>query len=110
MTNYSNILTKKEMWLNNVAYMNDYQEMKTGMGLVGTVVSTDPWYNDFKNAINSIHPKLFEELIFTLNTIQNRYFYTYGLCLCEFDKYDLTGNEYMWNLGNDSRTYVQYYS
>lgn len=91
------ILTKKEMWLNNVTYMNDYQEMKTGMGLVGTVVSTDPWHNDLKNAINSIHPKLFEELIFTLNTIQNRYFYTYGLCLCEFDKYDLTGNEYMWN-------------
>ena len=91
------ILTKKEMWLNNVTYMNDYQEMKIGMGLVGTIVSTDPWHSNFKNAINSIHPKLFEELILTLNTIQNRYFYTYGLCLCEFGKYDLTGNEYMWN-------------
>ena len=90
------ILTKKEMWLNNVSYMNDYLEMKNGMGLVGKVVNSHPWHQSFKDALNSIHPHLFEDVINTLNIVQDRYFHTYGLCMCEFDKYDLSGNEYMW--------------
>lgn len=90
------ILTKKEMWLNNVSYMNDYLEMKNGMGLVGQVVNSHPWHQGFRDALNSIHPHLFEDARTTLNTVQNRYFHTYGLCMCEFDKHDLSGNEYMW--------------
>lgn len=90
------ILAKKEIWLGNVAYMNDSKEMANGMGLVGKVVSTNPWHESFKDALESIHPKLFKDLITRLNEAAEYYFHTYGLCLCEISKYDLSGNGYMW--------------
>ena len=90
------ILTKREIWLGNVAYMNDYNEMTTGMKLVSEVVNVYPWKQSFRGALNSINHGLSEEVITTLNAIQQRYYHTYGFYMCEFNKDNLFGEQYMW--------------
>ena len=67
------ILTKREIWLNNVVYMNDYNEMTTGMNLVSDVINDYPWKQSFRDALENIHSGLSNEVITILNCIKKRY-------------------------------------
>ena len=87
------ILTKREIWLNNVVYMNDYNEMTTGMNLVSDVINDYPWKQSFRDALENIHSGLSNEVITILNCIKKRYYNTYGFCMCEFDKNNLFGEK-----------------
>ncbi len=91
------IIKNKEIWLNNVGNMNDYQEVITGKNLLAETFNKTNEGNRLKTILNKISDKLSEELIVRYNSIFNALDKTYAFCLTEHKKaYDKYGRLSMW--------------
>lgn len=91
------IIKNKEIWLNNVGNMNDYQEVITGKNLLAKTFNETEEGKRLKSILNQISDKLAEELIVRYNTTFNTLDKTYAFCLTEHKKdYDKYGRLSMW--------------
>ena len=91
------IIKNKEIWLNNVANMNDYREVELGKNLLAKTFNKTDEGDRFKAILNKISDKLSEELIVRYNSVFNDLDKTYAFCLTEHKKdYDKYGRLSMW--------------
>lgn len=82
------IIDNKEIWLNNVGNMNDYQEIVTGKNLLAKTFNETEEGKRLKVILNQISDKLAEELIVRYNHTFNTLDKTYAFCLTEHKKED----------------------
>lgn len=82
------IIKNKEIWLNNVRNMNDYQEVSTGKNLLTKTFNETEEGKRLKSILNQISGKISEELIVRYNSVFEDLDKTYAFCLTEHKKDD----------------------
>lgn len=78
------IIKNKEIWLNNVQYMNDYSEIKLGNWLLTNFYNNDSG-KELRNLLEDISASCIQELEFNYNSILPKLGKTYAFCLTEHD-------------------------
>lgn len=76
------IIKNKEIWLNNVQYMNDYSEIKLGNWLLTNFYNNHSG-KELKDVLEDISAGCIKELEFNYNSILPKLEKTYAFCLTE---------------------------